>query len=63
MRDNSKGLVYDNRIFSNFYQLSTRAYKKEENMKMLNENEIEGDNEFSANCAIFWFIYSFNNLN
>ena len=53
MRDNSKGLVYDNKIFSNFYQLSTRAYKKDENMKMLNENEIEGENEFSANCVIF----------
>ena len=53
MRDNSKGLVYSNNIFSNFYQLSTRAYKKEENLKMLNENEIEGDNEFSSNCVLF----------
>jgi len=53
IRDNSKGLIYSNKIFSNYYQLSTRNYPKMENMKMLDENEIEGDNEFSANCVIF----------
>lgn len=53
MRDNSKGLVYKNNIFSNFYQISTRAYKKEENLKLVAENEIDGENEFSNNCVIF----------
>jgi F-box protein 11 len=53
MRDNSKGLVYSNEIYSNFYQISTRAYKKEEINEMLETNEIRGENEFSANCVIF----------
>lgn len=53
IRDNSKGLIYSNKIFSNYYQLSTRNYPRMENMKLLDENEIEGDNEFSANCVIF----------
>lgn len=29
---------------------------------MLRENEIEGDNEFSANCVIFWRYLQLNYL-
>lgn len=54
MRDNSKGLVYSNKIYSNFYQISTRSYKKVETNKLLSENDIEGENEFSVDCSIFW---------
>lgn len=53
MRDNSKGLVYSNKIYSNFYQISTRSYKKVETKKLLSENDIEGENEFSVDCSIF----------
>jgi hypothetical protein len=53
MRDNSKGLVYSNKIYSNFYQISTRSYKKVETNKLINENDIEGENEFSVDCTIF----------
>jgi parallel beta-helix repeat protein len=53
LRDNSRGNIYDNQITKNFYNLSTRAYSKAENQFLLAVNEIDGENEFSANCAIF----------
>ena len=38
----------------NFYQISARAFNKKQIEDVLNNNDIKGDNEFSANCSIFW---------
>eukprot|EP00347_Sterkiella_histriomuscorum_P010714 403375204 len=53
IRDNSTALVQNNKIFSNYYQVSTRQMKQDKINLIVEDNEIEGQNEFTNNCIIF----------
>ncbi len=52
-RDNSKAIIEQNKIFSNYYQLSTRHLGKKEMEELMENNTITGQSEFSKNCVIF----------
>jgi parallel beta-helix repeat protein len=53
IRDNSTALILNNKIFSNYYQVSTRQMKFNKMVNIVEDNEIEGENEFTNNCNIF----------
>lgn len=52
-RDQSRALAINNEIFSNFYEISARNYKKKDVAALTDNNEIEGDLEVCSNCTIF----------
>ena len=52
-RNTSIADMKKNKVFSNFYQVSMRAAKKNIIKSVIENNEIEGDNEFTNNCTIF----------
>ena len=53
IRDTSVVVLRNNKIFSNFYQISARNTDKGTFDSLVTENEVEGDNECSSNCLIF----------
>ena len=54
VRDNSKIQFKENKLYSNFYQLSMKSCPQKDQEKFLAENEISGINEWhNATCNIF----------
>ena len=54
VRDNSKILIKDNRLFANFYQLSMKSCSEKEQDEINHDNAIEGISEWhNATCNIF----------
>jgi hypothetical protein len=54
IRDNSKVKLKDNKMFANFYQLSMLGCGKAQQEEILDDNAIEGLNEFHSEiCNIF----------
>lgn len=53
IRDTSVTVMRNNKIFSNFYQISARNTDKKTFADLIDQNHVEGDNELSANCVLF----------
>jgi len=53
LRDNSRVLMKNNKIVSNYYQVSSRNMKQELAHQIEEDNDIQGPNEYVKNCVIF----------
>ena len=50
VRHNSFCTILNNRIFSNFYQISARNLNQKQRKQIIDDNEINGENEFLYTC-------------